>query len=135
MIVPGLRHFWPRFAPGRLYEVPVKLGRLKGPLAEDQLNQVRRQVEQSTQPVVIADTDGRILTTNTAFDALLPDLPSPPEQITDLLQFVSVIDPAGMEPASTSVPTRSHPLVGSVPPGAVFPRCSRPRRWDRWRGR
>src|SRR4051794_11848702 len=28
-------------------------------LAEDQLNQVRRQVEQSTQPVVIADTDGR----------------------------------------------------------------------------
>ena len=26
VIVPGLRHFWARFAPGRLYDVPVKLG-------------------------------------------------------------------------------------------------------------
>lgn len=26
VIVPGLRHFWPRFAPGRLYDVPVRLG-------------------------------------------------------------------------------------------------------------
>jgi oxazoline/thiazoline synthase len=24
-IVPGLRHFWPRLAPGRLFEVPVSL--------------------------------------------------------------------------------------------------------------
>jgi len=23
VIVPGLRHFWPRFGPGRLYEIPV----------------------------------------------------------------------------------------------------------------
>ena len=27
VIVPGMRHFWARFAPGRLYEVPVTLGR------------------------------------------------------------------------------------------------------------
>ena len=26
VIVPGLRHFWRRLAPGRLYDVPVKLG-------------------------------------------------------------------------------------------------------------
>ena len=26
VIVPGLRHFWSRFAPGRLYDVPVKNG-------------------------------------------------------------------------------------------------------------
>jgi hypothetical protein len=26
VIVPGLRHFWSRFAPGRLYDVPVSLG-------------------------------------------------------------------------------------------------------------
>ena len=26
VIVPGLRHFWARFAPGRLYEVPVQMG-------------------------------------------------------------------------------------------------------------
>jgi ribosomal protein S12 methylthiotransferase accessory factor len=38
VIVPGLRHFWPRFAPGRLYDVPVRLGWRSAPLAEDQLN-------------------------------------------------------------------------------------------------
>ncbi|NES84768.1 MAG: YcaO-like family protein, partial [Moorea sp. SIO2B7] len=38
VIVPGMRHFWPRFAPGRLYDVPVQMGWLKEPLAEEQLN-------------------------------------------------------------------------------------------------
>lgn len=38
VIVPGLRHFWRRLGPGRLYEVPVKLGWLDTPLAEDDLN-------------------------------------------------------------------------------------------------
>jgi ribosomal protein S12 methylthiotransferase accessory factor len=38
VIVPGLRHFWTRFAPGRLYDVPVRLGWLPGPLAEEDLN-------------------------------------------------------------------------------------------------
>jgi ribosomal protein S12 methylthiotransferase accessory factor len=41
VLVPGLRHFWPRFAPGRLYEVPVKLGWLGKPLTEEQLNTQR----------------------------------------------------------------------------------------------
>jgi ribosomal protein S12 methylthiotransferase accessory factor len=40
VIVPGLRHFWARFAPGRLYDVPVQLGWLDQPLAEDELNPV-----------------------------------------------------------------------------------------------
>jgi ribosomal protein S12 methylthiotransferase accessory factor len=40
VIVPGLRHFWPRLAPGRLYEVPVQLGWLLRPLAEHELNQI-----------------------------------------------------------------------------------------------
>jgi ribosomal protein S12 methylthiotransferase accessory factor len=40
VIVPGLRHFWARFAPGRLYDVPVRLGWLPAPLAEDELNPV-----------------------------------------------------------------------------------------------
>jgi len=40
VIVPGLRHFWARFAPGRLYDVPVKLGRIEKPLAEEELNPV-----------------------------------------------------------------------------------------------
>ncbi len=38
VIVPGLRHFWPRFAPGRLYEAPVQMGWLKQSLTEDRLN-------------------------------------------------------------------------------------------------
>ena len=38
VIVPGLRHFYRRFAPGRLYDVPVKLGLRKRPLREAELN-------------------------------------------------------------------------------------------------
>ena len=37
VIVPGLRHFYRRFGPGRLYEVPVKLGLLDRPLLESEL--------------------------------------------------------------------------------------------------
>ena len=40
VIVPGMRHFWARFAPGRLYDVPVAMGRRDRPLAEDELNPV-----------------------------------------------------------------------------------------------
>jgi ribosomal protein S12 methylthiotransferase accessory factor len=38
VVVPGLRHFWPRFAPGRLYDVPVRLGKRDRPLREEELN-------------------------------------------------------------------------------------------------
>lgn len=38
VVVPGLRHFWPRFAPGRLYEVPVQLGWLPHQMHEQELN-------------------------------------------------------------------------------------------------
>ena len=38
VVVPGLRHFWRRLGPGRLYTVPVKLGWLSAPTAEDQMN-------------------------------------------------------------------------------------------------
>ncbi len=40
VIVPGLRHFWPRFAEGRLYDVPVKMQKLKAPLKETDLNPI-----------------------------------------------------------------------------------------------
>ena len=40
VIVPGMRHFWARFAPGRLYDVPVEMGFHKQPLAEADLNPV-----------------------------------------------------------------------------------------------
>jgi ribosomal protein S12 methylthiotransferase accessory factor len=40
VLVPGLRHFWPRFAPGRLYEVPVRLGRLAEATRYEDLNPI-----------------------------------------------------------------------------------------------
>lgn len=40
VIVPGLRHFWARFAPGRLYDVPVRLGRLNTATAYENLNPI-----------------------------------------------------------------------------------------------
>jgi ribosomal protein S12 methylthiotransferase accessory factor len=40
VIIPGLRHFWPRFAPGRLYDVPVRLGKLAKPTTYEDLNPI-----------------------------------------------------------------------------------------------
>jgi ribosomal protein S12 methylthiotransferase accessory factor len=40
VVVPGLRHFWARFAPGRLYDVPVTMGWLREPLREEDLNPI-----------------------------------------------------------------------------------------------
>ena len=38
VMVPGLRHFWPRFAAGRLYQVPVRMGWHPKPREESRLN-------------------------------------------------------------------------------------------------
>jgi ribosomal protein S12 methylthiotransferase accessory factor len=40
VLVPGLRHFWARFAPGRLFDVPVRLGRRATPLPYTELNPI-----------------------------------------------------------------------------------------------
>ncbi|WP_030668735.1 TOMM precursor leader peptide-binding protein [Streptomyces rimosus] len=40
VIVPGLRPHWPRFAPGRLFDVPVALGRTDRPTPYDELNPI-----------------------------------------------------------------------------------------------
>jgi len=40
VFVPGLRHFWARFASGRLYDVPVELGWRDYRLSEDELNPI-----------------------------------------------------------------------------------------------
>ena len=40
VIVPGLRHFWSRLAPGRLYDVPVQLGWLPRPRTEEEMNPI-----------------------------------------------------------------------------------------------
>ncbi len=38
VVVPGMRSWWARFAPGRLYTLPIQLGWLSGPKTEAELN-------------------------------------------------------------------------------------------------
>jgi oxazoline/thiazoline synthase len=40
VIVPGLRHFWARFATGRLYDIPPQLGWIDKRLEEHELNPI-----------------------------------------------------------------------------------------------
>ncbi|MBW1602487.1 TOMM precursor leader peptide-binding protein [Streptomyces sp. JJ66] len=40
VVVPGLRHFWARFAEGRLFDVPVRLGWLDRPTPYPELNPI-----------------------------------------------------------------------------------------------
>jgi oxazoline/thiazoline synthase len=40
VLVPGLRSIWPRYAAGRLYDVPPALGWQKKPLGESELNPI-----------------------------------------------------------------------------------------------
>jgi ribosomal protein S12 methylthiotransferase accessory factor len=40
VFAPGLRHFWRRLGPGRLYDVPVKLGWIGAPVPESELNPI-----------------------------------------------------------------------------------------------
>ena len=40
VIVPGMRHFWARLGPGRLYDVPVELGWVPRPTREAELNPI-----------------------------------------------------------------------------------------------
>jgi oxazoline/thiazoline synthase len=40
VVVPGLRHFWPRLAAGRLFDVPVALGRKAEPTPYEELNPI-----------------------------------------------------------------------------------------------
>ena len=38
VMAPGLRHFWRRLGPGRLYSAPVTMGRRESPLSETDMN-------------------------------------------------------------------------------------------------
>jgi two-component system, chemotaxis family, sensor kinase Cph1 len=61
-------------------------------LAEDQLSQVRQQVERSHQPVIIADAAGNILKLNAAVAALLPNTTTQPRSVADLLRLFANSD-------------------------------------------
>ncbi|MFF2477910.1 TOMM precursor leader peptide-binding protein [Streptomyces sp. NPDC058066] len=40
VIIPGMRHFWARFAPGRLFDIPVELGHRTHPLPYEEINPI-----------------------------------------------------------------------------------------------
>ena len=61
-------------------------------LAEDQLSQVRQQVERSHQPVIIADAAGNILNLNAAVAALLPEPATQPRSLAELLPLFANSD-------------------------------------------
>jgi chemotaxis family two-component system sensor kinase Cph1 len=61
-------------------------------LAEDQLSQVRRQVDQSEQPVIIADAAGAILKLNAAAAALLPTEATQSRSIAELVPLFAHTD-------------------------------------------
>ena len=48
VIVPGMRHFWERFAPGRLYDVPVEMGWRERPLGKSNSTPFRSSRERSS---------------------------------------------------------------------------------------
>ncbi len=56
-------------------------------IAQDQLDQVLRQVHTSDQPVVLADAQGRIINTNAAFDSLLETGTRPLQHLDELPSY------------------------------------------------
>ncbi len=63
-------------------------------IAQDQLEDVSKQLRESEQPVIIADVNGRILRTNESFEQLLPDAHTHLQRVEDLPGFFT--DPAGL---------------------------------------
>ncbi|WP_428541850.1 GAF domain-containing protein [Rhodopila sp.] len=78
-------------------DVVIQFRSVRALIAEDQVDQVRRQVQQSGNPVVIADPDGIILQINSAFDALLPPHAKRPSSVSDLLTLFATPEEALQE--------------------------------------
>jgi chemotaxis family two-component system sensor kinase Cph1 len=98
-LVEGTAHPWgpADLATARLIgetvsDVVVQFRSVRSLIAEDQLEQVRRQVQLSSTPVVVADADGIILQINSAFDGLLPPRSRRPSSIADLVLLLDGSD-------------------------------------------
>ncbi len=78
-------------------DVVIQFRSVRMLIAEDQLEQVRRQVQQAGPPVVIADADGQILQINSAFAALLPPRSKRPSSLSDLRSLFAGPDEAKRE--------------------------------------
>ncbi len=90
-----------RLTADTLSDVIIQFRSVRILFAQDQLLQVRNQVEASRQPVVVADSAGCILNMNAAFLALLPPQVAPPVRITDILPYFK--DPAELQKRLTDL--------------------------------
>ena len=86
-------------------DVVIQFRSVRSLIAEDQVDQVRRQVQQSGNPVVITDPDGLILQINSAFETLLPPYTKRPSSISELLTLFAGPEEA-MLPLRELVKTR-----------------------------
>ena len=78
-------------------DVVIQFRSVRSLIAEDQLDQVRRQLQQSGNPVVITDPHGIILQINSAFEALLPPRTKRPSSMSDLLTLLAGPEEAMLE--------------------------------------
>ncbi|HET7882384.1 MAG TPA: GAF domain-containing protein [Acetobacteraceae bacterium] len=93
-------------------DVVVQFRSVRMLIAEHQRNQVRRQVQQSGQPVVIANSAGRILQLNAAFIALLPRTARRPLNVADLPQLL--VEPSEAVTALHALVTKGRAWRGEV---------------------
>jgi len=68
-------------------DVVIQFRSVRMLIAQNQLEQVQRQVQKSEQAVIVADAEGRILMASQAFEALLPQPHLQPASLDDLSQL------------------------------------------------
>ena len=81
-------------------------------IAQDQLEQVTRQVRLSQQPVIVADRERRILLANDAFRRLLPEGCPPLPHLDALMQVLE--EPAEMKRRLAELTRQRRPWRGEV---------------------
>jgi two-component system, chemotaxis family, sensor kinase Cph1 len=118
-VVKGTADAWSRadLAVARLIgetvtDVVMQFRSVRLLIAQDQLEQVRRLVSVSDQPVLIADHQERILLANDAFRQLLPPEQAPPQHLSELLQLLA--EPGEIRRRLAELTRRRRPWRGEV---------------------
>lgn len=93
-------------------DVVIQFRSVRVLVAQDQLSNVRRQVQSSDYPVIIADPDGQILVTNEAFEQLLQSSHPHLHRISDLPGFFE--DPAELRSLFSTLLGRQRACRGEV---------------------
>ena len=78
-----------RLICGTVSDVLLQSRSVQTLILQNQLTQIRRQVQLSSQPVIVADATGRIITTNEAFARLMPAAQAHIEWLDDFVSLFS----------------------------------------------